>query len=162
MANILSSLASNYLHLALQSWNNIFLSFLSGFLRVCIYCHNVVQHYTQSSELNPVRNLEQLQADFSTDPELSASNSSNMNLNVSKVYPFDFEDDENFYGQPTLRKISSASGTGMSSYYEKLEPKDRPPPMSGRRPFDAFGVCAAEADMLKQVGGTGKPRLSRL
>lgn len=133
------------------------LFFMPGFLRVCIYCHNVVHHYTQSSDLNAVRNLEQLQADvgaISSDPDLSVSNSSNMNLNVPKGYPFDFDDDENFCGPPTLRKISSSSGTGMSSYYEKLEPKDRPSPMPGRRPFDAFGVCAAEADMLKQVSGS--------
>jgi len=45
--------------------------------------------------------------------------------------------------------------TGIS-YYEKFDQKERPPPMPGRRPFDAFGVCAAEADMLKQV--RGRPR----
>ena len=123
---------------------------------MCIYCHKVVQRYTQSSDLNVVRNLEQLQADLraiNSDPDLSANNSGTMNLTVPKGYPFDFDDDDNFYCQQPLRKISSSSAsvTGISSYYEKFEQKDRPSAMPARRPFDAFGVCAAEADMLKQV-----------
>lgn len=124
---------------------------------MCTYCHKVVQRYTQSADLNVVRNLEQLQADLRTvnsDPDMSTTNNtSNMNLTVSKPYPFDFDDEENFYIQPLLRKVSGTSGsmTGMSSYYEKFDQKERPSSMSGRRPFDAFGVCAAEADMLKQV-----------
>lgn len=123
-----------------------------------MYCHKVVQRYTQSADLNVVRNLEQLQADlrsFNSDPDISTSNNSPMNLTVPKPYPFDFDDEENFYIQPSLRKISgaSASMTGMTSYYEKFDQKERPPPMPARRPFDAFGVCAAEADMLKQVIG---------
>jgi len=79
-----------------------------------------------------------------------------MTVTVPKPYPFDFDDEEHIYMQPLLRKVSGtgASGTaGMSSYYEKFEQKERPSLMSGWRPFDAFGVCAAEADMLKQVSG---------
>lgn len=133
---------------------------LPGFLRVCTYCHKVVQHYTQSSDLNVTRNLEQLQADLRTinsEPDLSTTNNSNMTMTVPKPYPFDFDDEEHIYIQPLLRKVSGtgASGmAGMNSYYEKFELKERPSPMSGRRPFDAFGVCAAEADMLKQVSGS--------
>lgn len=123
-----------------------------------MYCHKVVQRYTQSADLNVVRNLEQLQADlrsFNSDPDMSTSNNSPMNLTLPKPYPFDFDDEENFYIQPSLRKISGASASmaGMTSYYEKFDQKERPLPMPGRRPFDAFGVCAAEADMLKQVSG---------
>ena len=126
---------------------------------MCTYCHKVVQRYTQSADLNVVRNLEQLQADLRTinsDPDMSPTNNGNMNLTVSKPYPFDFDDEENFYIQPLLRKASgtNASVTGMSSYYEKFDLKERPSAMPGRRPFDAFGVCAAEADMLKQVSGS--------
>ena len=123
---------------------------------MCTYCHKVVQRYTQSADLNVVRNPEQLQADLraiNSDPDMSTSSNSNMTL--PKPYPFDFDDEENFYIQPSLRKVSSTgpSITGMSSYYEKFDQKERPQPMPGRRPFDAFGVCAAEADMLKQVSG---------
>ncbi|KAL9957912.1 hypothetical protein ACROYT_G034867 [Oculina patagonica] len=127
----------------------------TGFLRVCTYCHKVVQRYTQSADLNVVRNLEQLQADLraiNSDPDISTTSNSNINLTVPKPYPFDFDDEENFYVQPSLRKISGTglSMTPVSPYYEKFDQKERPTPMSGRRPFDAFGVCAAEADMLKQ------------
>lgn len=130
-----------------------------GFLRVCTYCHKVVQHYTQSPDSNVVRNVEQLQADLRTinsEPDLSTTNNSNMTMTVPKPYPFDFDDEENIYMQSLLRKVSGtgvSGATGMSPYYEKFEQKERPSPMSGRRPFDAFGVCAAEADMLKQVSG---------
>ena len=123
---------------------------------MCTYCHKVVQHYTQSSDSNVVRNLEHLQADLRTinsEPDLSTTNNSNMTMTVPKPYPFDFDDEENIYMQPLLRKVSGTSvsvAAGMSSYYEKFEQKERPSP---RRPFDAFGVCAAEADMLKQVSG---------
>ncbi|KAM7438945.1 hypothetical protein ABFA07_011646 [Porites harrisoni] len=121
----------------------------SGFLRVCTYCHKVVQRYTQSADLM-VRNLEQLQADlsaFTSDTDITTNNSGNMNLANPRSYPFDFDDEENFYVQPSHRKLSnSPSMTALSSYGEK----ERPLPMPGRRPFDAFGVCAAEADMLKQ------------
>ena len=126
---------------------------------MCTYCHKVVQRYTQSPDLNVIRNLEQLQADLHTvnsEPDISTTNTSNMTMAVPKPYPFDFDDEEHIYIQPLLRKVSGtgASGaTGMSSYYEKFEQKERPSPMSGWRPFDAFGVCAAEADMLKQVSG---------
>lgn len=123
---------------------------LAGFLRVCTYCHKVVQRYTQSADLM-VRNLEQLQADlsaFTSDTDITTNNSGNMNLANPRSYPFDFDDEENFYVQPSHRKLSnSPSMTALSSYGEK----ERPLPMPGRRPFDAFGVCAAEADMLKQV-----------
>ena len=124
---------------------------------MCTYCHRVVLHYTQSSESNVVRNLEQLQADLRTvnsEPDLSTT--SNSNVTILKPYPFDFDDEEQIYMQPLLRKVSgtgSSGSSGMNSYYEKFEQKERPSPMSGRRPFDAFGVCAAEADMLKQVSG---------
>ena len=122
---------------------SLYMFLLIGFLRVCTYCHKVVQRYTQSSaDLNMVRNLEQLQADlsgFTTDADVSASNSGT--LTHSKSYPFDFDEEENFYGQPSLRKHSN----------EKFDQKERSSPLSGWRPFDAFGVCAAEADMLKQV-----------
>jgi len=79
-------------------------------------------------------------------------------MTVPKPYPFDFDDEEHIYIQPLLRKASGTSGSGVTgiSYYEKFDQKERPPPMPGRRPFDAFGVCAAEADMLKQV--RGRPR----
>ena len=121
---------------------------------MCTYCHKVVQRYTQSSaDLNMVRNLEQLQADlsgFTTDPDISVNNSGN--LPHSKSYPFDFDEEENFYVQPSMRKHSNSSSMNtMSSYLEKFDQKERPSPLSGWRPFDAFGVCAAEADMLKQV-----------
>ena len=126
---------------------------------MCTYCHKVVQHYTQSSDSNVVRNLEQLQTDLRTinsEPDLSTTSNSNMTMTVPKPYPFDFDDEENIYIQPLLRKVSGtgvSAATGMSSYYEKFEQKERLSSMSGRRPFDAFGVCAAEADMLKQVSG---------
>ena len=125
---------------------------------MCTYCHKVVQRYTQSSDLNVVRNLEQLQADLPTinsEPDLSTTNPSNMTMTVPKPYPFDFDDEEHIYIQPLLRKTSAASGSGVTgiSYYEKFDQKERPSTMPGRRPFDAFGVCAAEADMLKQVRG---------
>lgn len=117
---------------------------------MCTYCHKVVQRYTQSADLM-VRNLEQLQADlsaFTSDTDITTNNSGNTNLANPRSYPFDFEDEENFYVQPSHRKLSnSPSLTALSSYGEK----ERPLPMPGRRPFDAFGVCAAEADMLKQV-----------
>lgn len=133
----------------------------SGFLRVCTYCHKVVQRHTQSSDLNVVRNLEQLQAVLPTinsESDLSTTNPSNMTMTVPKPYPFDFDDEEHIYIQPLLRKASGtgASGAAGISYYEKFDQKERPSPMSGRRPFDAFGVCAAEADMLKQVKGSPK------
>lgn len=124
-------------------------------MRVCTYCHKVVQKYTQSTaDVTTVRNLEQLQADlsaFTTDPDVSASGGSSLTL--PKPYPFDLDDEENFYVQPSLRKISNSSSmNAMSSYLEKFDQKEWPSPLSaGRRPFDAFGVCAAEADMLKQV-----------
>ena len=115
---------------------------------MCTYCHKVVQRYTQSSaDLNMVRNLEQLQADlsgFTTDPDISATTSGN--LPHSKSYPFDFDEEENFYVQPSLRKHSNSTSINTMT-----SQKERPSPLSGRRPFDAFGVCAAEADMLKQV-----------
>lgn len=96
-----------------------------------------------------VRNLEQLQTDLSAfTSDTDTNNSGTMNLANPRSYPFDFDDEENFYVQSSHRKLSnSASMTAMSSYGEK----ERPLPMPGRRPFDAFGVCAAEADMLKQV-----------
>ena len=130
---------------------------LIGFLRACTYCHKVVQRYTQSADLNVVRNLEQLQADLTIypDPDISTNNSGNMNMALTKTHPFDFDDEENFYVQPSFRKTSSSSSmNAMSSYLEKFDQKERPSPLSGRRPFDAFGVCAAEADMLKQVSDT--------
>lgn len=133
------------------------LFFMLGFLRVCIYCYNVVYYYIQLFDLNAVRNLEQLQVDvgvISFDLDFSVSNSSNMNLNVFKGYFFDFDDDENFCGLLIFRKISSLSGIGMSFYYEKLELKDRLLFMLGRRFFDVFGVCVVEVDMLKQVSGS--------
>ena len=121
---------------------------------MCTYCHKVVQRYTQASvDLNVVRNLDQLQADlsvFTTDQDISTNNSGNLAL--PKTYPFDFDDEENFYVQPPFRKISNSSSmNAISSYLEKFDQKERPSTLSGRRPFDAFGVCAAEADMLKQV-----------
>ena len=125
---------------------------MTGFLRVCTYCFKIVKRYTQSSaEGNLVRNVEALQPEpggFTTDPELSA-NSSN-HISSSKTYPYDLGD-ENFYGQPSLRKTSSCSTNAMTSYLEKFDQKERPSTMPVRSPFDAFGVCAAEADMLKQV-----------
>ena len=114
-----------------------------------------MQKYIQSTaDITTVRNLEQLQADlsaFTTNPDISASGGGNLSL--SKPYPFDLDDEENFYVQPSLRKISNSSSmNAMSSYLEKFDQKEWPSPLSaGRRPFDAFGVCAAEADMLKQV-----------
>lgn len=117
---------------------------------MCTYCHKVVQRYTQSADLM-VRNLEQLQADlnaFTSDTDITTNNSGNVSLSNPKSYPFDFDDEENFYAQPLHRKLSnSASMTPVSSYGEM----EWPLPMPGRRPFDAFGVCVAEADMLKQV-----------
>lgn len=116
-----------------------------------------MQRYTQSADLNVVRNLERLQADLravNSDADINTNSSSNINSTLPKPYPFDFDDDENFtYVHPSLRKISSTGTTmtAMSSYYEKFDQKERLSPMPGRRPFDAFGVCAAEADMLKQV-----------
>ena len=117
----------------------------------------MVQRYTQASaDLNVVRNLEQLQADLTAFPleqDITTNNASN--LTPPKTYPFDFDDEENFYAQPSFRKRSSSSSmNAMSSYLEK----ERPTPLSGRRPFDAFGVCAAEADMLKQVSGDERCR----
>ena len=124
-----------------------------GFLRVCTYCFNVVRMYMHSSDLTVVRNAEQPVADChstSSDPEMSLPCSST-NLTLSKPYPFDFEEEENFYAQSSLRKISNGSVPVPSGHCEMFEQKDWASTLQGRRPFDAFGVCAAEADMLRQV-----------
>ena len=119
---------------------------------MCTYCFKIVQRYTQlSPDVNMVRNVELLQSDpnaFATDQDISTNPIGNITL--SKTYPYDL-DEENFYHQPTLRKVSNASTNAMSSYLEKFDQKERLSAVPGRSPFDAFGVCAAEADMLKQV-----------
>ncbi|XP_068752478.1 1-phosphatidylinositol 3-phosphate 5-kinase-like isoform X2 [Montipora capricornis] len=123
----------------------------TGQLRVCTYCFKIVQGYTQlSPDVNVVRNVELLQSDpnaFATDQDISTNPIGNITL--SKTYPYDL-DEENFYHQPTLRKVSNVSTNAMSSYLEKFDQKERQSAVPGRSPFDAFGVCAAEADMLKQ------------
>ena len=85
---------------------------------------------------------------FTTDPDISAN--SCQHISSPKTYPYDLGD-ENFYGQPSLRKTSNCSTNAMTSYLEKFDQKERSSAMPVRSPFDAFGVCAAEADMLKQV-----------
>lgn len=104
-----------------------------------------------------IRNLEQLQADvgaMAVDNDLSSSGNSSLNVNLTKPYLFDSEDDEAFLQQTTSRKISSGSGTSSGTNVYLYE-RDRPSPVLEQRssafPFDAFGVCAAEADILKQV-----------
>lgn len=119
---------------------------------MCTYCNKVFQTYTQSPDM--LRNLEQLQADIqavSMETDYSLHQSSSLNaLSVPRAgNPFDEEDK---YSLSSSRKTSSSSSSSM--YIEKLEQRESRPPttmQNVRSPFDAFGVCAAEANMLKQV-----------
>ncbi|XP_048579850.1 1-phosphatidylinositol 3-phosphate 5-kinase isoform X3 [Nematostella vectensis] len=123
----------------------------NGGLRVCTYCHKIVLTYTQSPDM--IRNLEQLQADLravTLESELNLSCTSGSTLSVPRPGYVQFEEDDTFY-QPVPRKSSSTSLS--ASYFDKMNDTQRPSSAmltTSGRPFDAFGVCSAEADMLKQ------------
>ena len=121
-----------------------------GGLRVCNYCYKIVQSYTQ--ELDMARNLEHIQADLravSMDSgDLTAMGANASTKPKSSGFPFEFDDDESFFHH--TRRPST--GSTHSAYYERMEKEMQTPMQTVRSPFDAFGVCAAEADLLKQVG----------
>ena len=101
-----------------------------------------------------ISNLEQLQADIQAvtmETEYSVPHSASMNTLSLPRSGNPFEDDDKFYSQP-VRKSSSHSAN--SAVFEKLDQREirqSSTMQSTRSPFDAFGVCAAEANILKQV-----------
>lgn len=121
-----------------------------GGLRVCTYCNKIFQTYTQSPDM--MSNLEQLQADIravAMDTEHSGipHSASVTSLSLPRSgHSYDEDHDK------ILRKTSTASSN--SAVFEKLEQMEARQTIalqSTRSPFDAFGVCAAEANILKQV-----------
>lgn len=92
-------------------------------------------------------NLEQLQADIQAvamETEYTVPHSASLN---SMSLARSTQDDD-----IVSRKTSTTSGNSV--VFEKLdqmEARQTTPLQSTRSPFDAFGVCAAEADILKQV-----------
>lgn len=99
-----------------------------------------------------VSNLQQLQADIQAvtmETEYSGvPHSASMGTLSLPRSGHPYEDDQD----KVSRKISAASSN--SAVFEKLEQMEARQTLalqSTRSPFDAFGVCAAEADILKQV-----------
>ena len=97
------------------------------------------------------RSLEQIKADLhavSMDSGVTAV-AANPNLGrKSSGFSFKFDDDENFL---SARTRTQSTGSIQSTCYERVEKEMSTPMRAVRSPFDAFGVCAAEADQLKQV-----------
>ncbi|KAK3729009.1 hypothetical protein QZH41_011466, partial [Actinostola sp. cb2023] len=120
-------------------------------LRVCTYCNKIFQTYTQSPDM--ISNLEQLQADIravTMETEYSVPHAASMNTLSLPRSGHPFEDDDKFYSQSARKASTASANSAVFENLEQREARQTSTMQSTRSPFDAFGVCAAEANILKQ------------